>query len=297
MPSNIKALKARIRSVDSTMHITKAMELVASSKIKKASAKMEESRFYRQVMEEAFAELAKSESPYATRKDAPALYLAIAGDRGLAGGYNNNIFKTVRERIGPKDAVLPIGRRSLEYFRHHGQVIFSDAYPTSERLTPDDCAAIGQAVTRAFDEGKIGAVYLVYTEFVSMLTQEARCTQLLPLVPPVPPDKQEAETDGWPNGTATETTKSGSRSYAAETIYEPDPETVLAAVIPEYVAGVVYSASTMSFASELAARRQAMDTATKNAEEMIDALNLRYNRARQGAITQEITEIIAGSNQ
>jgi len=273
MPANIKALKARIRSVDSTMHITRAMELVASSKIKKATAGMEESRFYRQVMEEAFSDLAQSECRYSHAGDGPALFIAIAGDRGLAGGYNNNVFKAVRERLRPGDMVLPIGRRPLEYYRHHGTPIFDERYSSSEQIKSGDCAAIGRDVTRAFDEGKIGAVYLVYTEFINMLTQEARCTQLLPLVPP---EKKEAET--------------------VQTVYEPDPETVLDALIPEYIAGIVYCSSCMAFVSELAARRQAMDTATKNAGEMIDTLNLQYNRARQGAITQEITEIIAGAN-
>jgi len=129
-------------------------------------------------------------------------------------------------------------------------------------------------VTKAFDEGKIGAVYLVYTEFRNMLTQEARCMQLLPLVP---------------------REKKGDEAASAKPMYEPNAETVLAALIPEYVGGLTYCCTAMSFASELAARRTAMDTATKNAGEMIDELDLRYNRARQSAITQEITEIIAGA--
>ncbi len=281
MPANIKALKARIRSVDSTMHITKAMELVASSKIKKATAKMEESRFYRQVMEEAFADLAKSGSRYSrsAEETLPALYIAVAGDRGLAGGYNNNVFKKVREGFHEGDMVLPIGRRPLEYFKHHNCPLFTEDYPSSERITSADCAEIGRNVTKAFDEGKIGAVYLVYTEFVNMLTQEARCLQLLPLVPP---EKSEEK---------------GTKAPSTQTLYEPDAETVLSALIPEYVGGLTYCCSAMSFASELAARRNAMDTATKNAGDMIDELNLRYNRARQGAITQEITEIIAGAGE
>ncbi len=275
MPANIKALKARIRSVDSTMHITKAMELVASSKIKKATAKMEESRFYRRVMEEAFADLAKTDSPYSHgREDAPTLYITVAGDRGLAGGYNNNVIKKVKETYREGDRILPIGKRPLEYFKHHGMPLFSEAYGSSERISSADCAEIGRAVTEAFDSGKIGAVVLVYTEFINMLTQEARSKQLLPLVP--------AETE---------------EKTSAQTMYEPDAETVLSALIPEYIGGITYCCTAMSFASELAARRQAMDTATKNASDMIDDLNLRYNRARQGAITQEITEIIAGASE
>lgn len=278
MPANIKALKARIRSVDSTMHITKAMELVASSKMKKATARMEESRFYRRVMEEAFADLAKSDSPYSRDRDEslPALYIAVAGDRGLAGGYNNNVFKKIKEGYRGGDMVLPIGKRPLEYFKHHGYPLFTENYPSSERITSADCAEIGRTVTRAFDEGKIGAVYLVYTEFKNMLTQEARCMQLLPLVP---------------------SEEKGGKSASAQTMYEPNAETVLSALIPEYVGGLTYCCTAMSFSSELAARRTAMDTATKNAGEMIDNLNLRYNRARQSAITQEITEIIAGAGE
>ncbi len=276
MPANIKALKARIRSVDSTMHITKAMELVASSKIKRATAKMEESRFYRRVMEEAFADLGKTDSPYTReRADAPALYIAVAGDRGLAGGYNNNVVKKVKEGYREGDFVLPIGRRPLEYFKHHDVTLFSGDYGSSEKITSVDCARIGREVTLAFDEGRIGKVYLVYTEFVNMLTQEVWCKQLLPLV--------------------RETVTEANEPQSALTLYEPDAETVLSALIPEYIGGLTYCLVAMSFVSELAARRQAMDTATKNASDMIDDLSLRYNRARQGAITQEITEIIAGA--
>ena len=172
--------------------------------------------------------------------------------------------------------ILPIGKRSVDYFKHHGYPLFTEDYPSSEKITSADCAEIGRNVTKAFDEGKIGAVYLVYTEFRNMLTQEAHCMQLLPLVP--------GERNG---GTAS----------SVGTLYEPDAETVLAALIPEYVGGLTYCCTAMSFASELAARRTAMDTATKNAGDMIDNLNLRYNRVRQSAITQEITEFIAGAGE
>lgn len=277
MPVNMKALKARMRSVDSTRHITKAMELVASSKIKKATLRMEESRFYRQVMEEAFAELARTRGPYSESEspDAPALYIAIAGDRGLAGGYNGNVFKAVRERIQPGDFVLPIGKRSTEYFKRYDYPLFTEKYTSCEKLDSNDCADVGKSVTKAFDEGKIGAVYLVYTEFVNMLSQEARRTRLLPLTPSSAREQDDGKT---------------------AIVYEPDPESVLSALIPEYIAGILYSSVCMSLTSELAARRQAMDTATKNADEMIERLNLQYNRARQSAITQEITEIIAGAD-
>ena len=121
MAVNTKALKARIRSVDSTMHITKAMELVASSKIKRARTRMEEGRFYRSVLDEAFTDLASSDSVYSrTREGLPSLYIVIAGDRGLAGGYNNNVFKLALASLQPGDYVIPIGRRAGEYFVRRG---------------------------------------------------------------------------------------------------------------------------------------------------------------------------------
>ncbi len=272
MGANTKALKARIRSVDSTMHITKAMELVASSKMKRARARMDSSRFYRTVLAEAFADLASSDSAYAQiRADLPVLYIVVAGDRGLAGGYNTNVFKTVMRSVGEQDVILPIGRRAADYFTRRGYAVFDGESYSAETITSADCARLAREIKTRYDEGVFGAVYVVSTKFVSMLSQEAGMQQLLPLEKPA---------------TAPST---------ASVLYEPDAKTVLSAIIPEYIAGTVYSAVAESFAAELAARRSAMDTASKNAAEMIDTLSLRYNRARQSAITQEITEIVAGA--
>lgn len=280
MGVSTKALKARIRSVDSTMHITKAMELVASSKMKRARARMEGSRFYRTVLAEAFADLASSDTPYAKiREDLPALYIIIAGDRGLAGGYNGNIFKTAAQSLREGDIVLPIGRRAAEYYARRGYRLFDGESYSAEDVTAADCARIAREIKTCFDAGQIGTVYVVSTRFVSMLSQEAGLQKLLPLEKA---EKSE-ESDTAPAG------------HRATVLYEPDAETVLSAIIPEYIAGTLYSAAAESFAAELAARRSAMDTATKNAAEMIDELSLRYNRARQSAITQEITEIVAGA--
>ncbi len=276
MGANTKALKARIRSVDSTMHITKAMELVASSKMKRARARMEGSRFYRTVLAEAFADLASSDSVYArVRADLPSLYVVIAGDRGLAGGYNTNVFKTVMHTVRKEDVILPIGRRAADYFARRGYASFDGTAYSAETVTSADCARLAREIKARYDEGAFGAVYVVSTKFVSMLSQEAGIQKLLPLEKPA-----DADT-----------------AAPASVLYEPDAETVLSAIIPEYIAGTVYSAAAESFAAELAARRSAMDTATKNAAEMIDTLSLRYNRARQSAITQEITEIVAGAQK
>ena len=278
MGVSTKALKARIRSVDSTMHITKAMELVASSKMKRARARMDGSRFYRTVLAEAFADLAASDTPYsAVREDLPALWIVIAGDRGLAGGYNGNIFKLTAGALREGDIILPIGLRAAEYYARRGYRMFDDGVYSAETVTTADCAAIAGQIKARFDAGEIGAVYAVSTAFVSMLAQEAGVQKLLPLEKPEKPTEENT-------------------AARVSILYEPDAETVLSAIIPEYIAGTLYSAAAESFAAELAARRTAMDTATKNAAEMIDTLNLRYNRARQSAITQEITEIVAGAN-
>lgn len=265
-----------MKSVDSTRHITKAMELVASSKVKRATAKMEQSRFYRSVMLDAFADLSAAETIYSKARDAslPVLYIIVAGDRGLAGGYNNNIFRSAVVMMKENDAVLPIGKRAVEFYAHKKWSVITQEFTSCEDMTADECSRAAYLIRDMYDRGEIGGVRLISTEFVSMLTQNPMLTRLLPL---------EKETAG--------TAKS---SVVVE--YEPSAEAVLSALIPEYIAGVLYSSVCESFASELAARRSAMDTATKNADEMLDNLSLKYNRARQGAITQEITEIVAGAN-
>lgn len=272
MAVNTKALKARMHSVDSTMHITRAMELVASSKIRRARARMEEGRFYRSVLDEAFADLAASDSPYSRRREGlPTLWIVIAGDRGLAGGYNNNVFKLAAAHLSAGDIVLPIGRRAVDYYERRGLALPMEHPFSVEELNSTDCAAAAARIKQMYDRGEIGAVRMVYTAFASMLTQTAEIGDLLPLT---------RRTEG----------------KSSTVLYEPDPASVLNAIIPEYLAGVLYSAACESLTSELAARRSAMDTATRNAQTMIEELNLKYNRARQGAITQEITEIVAGSN-
>jgi len=273
MGVNTKALKGRIRSVTSTMHITKAMELVASSKIKRARARMEEGRFYRQVLMEAFSDLAASDTVYSREREGlPTLYILIAGDRGLAGGYNNNVFKLASEHLHPEDTVIPVGNRAMEFCARRGVRILDGKRYTAEGLGTPDCASFAARVKEMYDRGEIGRVVLISTRFLSMLSQEAGVEVLLPL----------ARGEGGTKSTVT---------------YEPDPESVLSSIIVEYLAGVAYCAACESLACELASRRSAMDTATKNAESMIEELNLQYNRARQSAITQEITEIVAGAGQ
>lgn len=275
MGANIKAIRARIKSVESTRHITKAMELVASSKIKRASAKMEQSRFYRSVMLDAFADLSAAKTMYSQARDAslPVLYIIVAGDRGLAGGYNNNIFRSSAVMLREHDVILPVGKRAVEYYSNKKRPVITKEFVSCEDMTADECSRAAYLIRDLYDRGEIGGVRLISTEFVSMLTQNPRMTHLLPL------QKENGEAQA-----------------PAAVEYEPSAEAVLAALIPEYIAGVLYSSVCEAFASELAARRSAMDSATKNADEMLDHLSLKYNQARQSAITQEITEIVAGAN-
>lgn len=286
MGANIKAIRARMKSVDSTKHITKAMQLVASSKLRRASVRMEQSRFYRRVMLDAFSDLAVERSPYSEQRERslPVLYIIIAGDRGLAGGYNNNIFRAAMTVLRDNDLVLPIGRRAVEYYRSRRKIL-SGEFLSAENLTAEDSAMIAQLVKDLYDRREISAVNLIAAKFVSMLSQEPDITCLLPLEKKKNPKK--SDTDEKP---------AEEKKADALAEYEPSAEEVLAAVISEYISGIVYTSVMESFASELAARRSAMDTATKNADAMLDDLSLMYNRARQGAITQEITEIVAGAN-
>lgn len=286
MGANIKAIRARIKSVDSTKHITKAMQLVAASKIRRASMRMEQSRFYRQVMLDAFSDLAVENSPYSQKRDRslPVLYIVVAGDRGLAGGYNNNIFRSALAVLRDNDFVLPIGKRAVEHYKNRSNLL-SDEFVSAEDFSAEDSAKIAHLIRDLYDRGEIAAVSLISTKFVSMLSQEPEITYILPL---------EKEKNRRGAEKSIEETDAGKPSALVE--YEPSAEEVLAAVIPEYISGVLYTSVMESFAAELAARRSAMDTATKNADAMLEDLSLKYNRARQGAITQEITEIVAGAN-
>ncbi len=282
MAENIKAIRARIKSVEATGHITRAMELVAASKIKKAAVKAEQSVYFRETMLEAAAVLASEKSAYSVSrsKKLPSLYLIIAGDRGLAGGYNSSIFRSSDAVLNEKDFVLPIGKRAVEYFSRRRETVSSE-FISCEHLTSDDCIRIARTVRDMYDREEIGAVSIIYTRLVSMLTQSPDIISLLPLV-----GGRRMKNDSNVSDSA----------FGSSIEFEPNAEEVLAAVIPEYIAGVLYSSAAESFASELAARRCAMDTAAKNADAMHDELILKYNRARQSAVTQEITEIVAGAD-
>ncbi|MBQ8880977.1 MAG: ATP synthase F1 subunit gamma [Oscillospiraceae bacterium] len=274
-----KEIKTRIRSMESTRQITRAMEMVASAKLRKAQSQALNCRPYFETLYATMWDIVNHDgefsSPYlAERNGNKAAFVVISGDRGLAGGYNSNVLKLLSSRAeGKESTVLPIGKKGADYFKAHQVPVLTENYTQAETVNIGDCFSVAKQLCKAYLQGEYDAVYVVYTQFRSVLSQEARCLQLLPL------QKQEEVRAG----------------AAQEMIYEPDSETVFAAIVPEYLGGVLYGALCESRASEQAARRTAMDAATQNAQEMIEGLSLQFNRARQAAITQEITEIIAGS--
>ncbi len=265
MGADIKNLRVRIKSVDSTLHLTKAMGLVASSKIRRSMDSMMKGRQYSAAVENTVDVLTASseckKSPYMQKRDTDRIRLiVIAGDRGLAGGYNVNVFK-LASSIESAD-VFTIGKRACEKY---GKEVNS-----SETFTYDDAIVLSKQLCEDFANGMFDKLGIVFTKYISMMTQQADIKWVLPLE-------------------KSKTTKN------TGVIFEPNEITVLNAVVPEYVAGVLIACVRESFASEVAARRMAMDSAGKNAQQMIDDLQLSYNRARQSSITQEITEIVAGS--
>lgn len=273
--ASMNDIKARIKSVESTMQITKAMELVATSKLRRAKEKAEGTRPFYEVLGEAIDDVLASEEISSSvwcenRNTGRTLYIVIAGDRGLAGGYNANIFRLTDSLIGNGDAIVaPVGKKALEHYRHKQNTILSDEYEYVSALGVSSASQLGRIACDGFIRGEYDKVYVVYTKFVSMLTQAPVYEQLLPL---------EREVSGCDSPSS-----------------DIPPEEMLESIVPYYVGGVIYSAVTESLASEQGARRTAMNAANKNAAEMIDTLMLRYNRARQAIITQEITEIVSGA--
>ena len=259
------------------MQITKAMELVATSKLRRAKERLEHSRpFYERLgraIDEVEALSEGTQSIWSAPKGGErTLYIVIAGDRGLAGGYNSNVFRlaaTLSE--SGKALYLPIGKKAIEYYKSRDKEIYSSALEYVDEVSVGDALSVGEEIAESFLGGEFDRAVLVYTKFSSMLAQT-------PVYEPLLPIERESR---------------GSESY--DPLLAGDPEEMLRKIVPYYIGGIIYSAVCESLASELGARRTAMDAANKNAAEIIDTLMLRFNRARQAVITQEITEIVSGS--
>ena len=274
-----KAIKNRIRSMESTRQITKAMEMVAASKLRKAQNQVLSARPYFETLYAAINEIADTNqevsSPYLIPRPVKKIaYVVIAGDRGLAGGYNSNILKLCFQEMEEKDTVvLPIGKKAADFFRSRQIPMLTENYCEAEKVSVGDCFSIAKALCKAYLAGEYDEIRIGYTNFVSVLSQTPATLQMLPLL------RQQT----------------GKAQRHSDILYEPDSVAVFEAIIPEYVGGILYGALCESRASEQAARRSAMDAATSNADDLIADLSLKFNRARQAAITQEITEIVAGS--
>jgi len=277
-----KEIKNRIRSMESTKQITKAMEMVAASKLRRAQAQIANSRPYFEILRSTIDSIVEGNgdfsSPYLQERPVKkVMYIVIAGDRGLAGGYNSNILKLVEAEIKDKNAmVLPIGKKSVDFFRSRKVPAWTESYAEAADVGIGDCFSISKQLSQAYLNGEFDEIRVAYTNFVSVLSQVPATMKLLPL-------------------TKTEQVTKENDDLRCVTIYEPDSEAVFDAIVPEYLGGILYGALCESRAAEQAARRTAMDSATQNADEMIADLSLKFNRARQAAITQEITEIVAGS--
>ncbi len=281
--AGMRDVKRRIKSVESTMQITKAMQLVASSKLRRAKERVETARPYFTTLYNTICMMAAGNTDTTnvytrSRVRNRVAYVVIAGDRGLAGGYNTNLFKFAAATMEKETAVvIPLGKRSVDYFAHRDyETRVLEGYSAVESMDLERCFELARLLTELFRSGEVDEVNLVYTEFVSMLSQVPTSRKILPL-----------------SFTREEAGLEEDKSFGnAE--FDPSIGDVMAKIIPQFVGGMIFGAISESYASEQGARRTAMEAASDNAEEMISSLSLQYNRARQGAITQEITEISGG---
>ncbi len=282
--ASMKDIKRRKESIQSTGQITKAMKLVATVKLQKARGKAESARPYFDAMYNTVSSiLANSErinhrylkSGETTKK----AIIVITANRGLAGGYNSNVIKTVTgSDIAREDAVIyAVGTKGRDFFARREYKIAADFSEAINEPIYKDAMEIGQAVLDAFEAGEVGEIYLAYTSFKNTVVHEPKLVKLLPM--------------------STEDVEKTEGSEATGLVeYEPEEEEALDIIIPKYINSLIYGALMESIASENGARMTAMDNATSNAEDIISELSLKYNRARQSSITQELTEIIAGAN-
>ncbi len=274
--ASMKQIKTRIKSVESTRQITKAMELVATSKLRRAKERAENSRPFHQVLAEAIsclqATAAEAPSVFTEQREVKrTCYVVIAGDRGLAGGYNANLFRMVKAELKPDDCIIPVGKKALEHYRRGANELVSSYFAQTASIGIGDCKQLAKLLCDGYAEGKFDRVMVAYTYFQNMLSQVPKMDHVLPI-------KIEK-----------------GRAKYANALLEGSAEDLIAAIIPQYISGILYATVCEAAASEHGARRSAMNAANKNATEIIDTLVLKFNRARQAVITQEITEIVSGA--
>ncbi|HSH59319.1 MAG TPA: F0F1 ATP synthase subunit gamma [Acidimicrobiales bacterium] len=288
-----KQLKRRIKSVENTKQVTKAMEMIASARLPKAQERVSAARPYSEQITEVIRSLAEAgadlDHPLLAQKDEEDIqkvaYVVITADRGLAGGYNNNILRAATRAIeedqgkGRDYSLVLVGKKAISYYRFRGYEIDASFTGMSEQPTYEDARTVAAAVSEPFEEGDIDLVRLVYTQFLSAGTQRVAVRQFLPLDTEALADDEDGEDEEL--------------QPAYE--FEPAPTEILERLLPRYVEARLYAAMLEASASELAARQRAMKAASDNAGELIDTLNRDMNRARQATITTEIMEVVGGA--
>ncbi|MCZ8523358.1 MULTISPECIES: ATP synthase F1 subunit gamma [Paenibacillus] len=282
MAKGMREIKRSIKSKQNTKQITKAMEMVAASKLRRAQEAAEASRPYSEKMKEVIASIAAGTKGVKhpmlqTRPIKKTGYLVITSDRGLAGGYNANVLRKVMNVIREKHnstneyAIFVIGRKGRDFFSKRDIPIVEEVTGLADSPSFADIKQVAASAVANFEKGTYDELYLVYNEFKNAITQIPTVKRLLPL-------------------------EEVNAASVANYEYEPSPEGVLEVLLPKYAETLIYSAVLDGKASEFGARMTAMNSATKNATKMISSLTLQYNRARQASITQEISEIVAGAN-
>lgn len=279
MAGSMQSIKRRMKSVDSTKKITRAMQLVATSKLRKMRNLLEEQKpFYTElskVVSDILVNCDVSEHPYLKENNNPnSAVILITSSLGLCGGYNSNAIKCAKEHIKENDVVYCLGSKGASHYRH-GNMNYIEL--TSD-LAYDEVRLLVKELLSLYSQDKIGTIKIVYTEFVNNLTFTPHCIQLLP----VSKETQEAI--------------KGEYQVYSHLDFEPNASAVLDSLIPMYLQSIVYGYLVESVTSENASRRTSMENATDNATELTEQLRLKYNQARQTAITNEITEIVAGAN-
>lgn len=280
-----REIKTKIKSVQNTRKVTRALEMVSASKIRKAQDRMKTSRPYARVMRQVIGHLAQASSdyqhPYMVERAEPKRvgYVVVSSDRGLAGGLNNNLFRRLLVEIrnwqsrGVEVDVVTIGQKATAFFRRIKVDMLATVTHLGDAPKLEQLVGVIKVMSAAYTDGRVDRVFLAYNDFVNTMTQRATFDQLLPLPPT---DDQVAKHD-W------------------DYLYEPDAPTVLEHVLQRYIEVLVYQAVLENVASEHAARMVAMKAASDNASKLIGTLQLVYNKARQAAITQEISEIVGGA--
>ena len=284
MPSTID-LRRRIRSVKNTQQITKAMKMVAAAKLRRAQERMMAARPYAAALRQVLASISPrvdvDKHPLLMQREQEdkVLLLVVTADRGLAGAFNTNITRAAQNAIAEKGwaevELLPIGRKALDFFKRRRWPIRRQATQVYQALSIETAREIAEALTKDFLDGEFDAIYVIYNEFKSIIAQRVTLERLLPL--------QREWTQQAPN------------EPAVEYLYAPSPEAILSDLLPKHIEFQLYRILLESAAAEQGARMTAMESATKNASEMISHLTLTYNRIRQASITKEIIEIVSGA--